>query len=123
MAPVTSHIALAALLGMLVAGCGGGSDRATSPTETGTTTTDAVTTTAPPSVERYLLQADEVPGLEPMSSPQTDSGEPFPLPTDGAEQLRRSGYISTTYQPAQGDRGAGVSSVLLFDTEAGARDW
>ena len=58
-----------------------------------------------------------------MSSPQTDSGEPFDLPKDGAERLRRSGYISTTYQPAKGDRSGGVSSVLLFETEAGARDW
>jgi len=28
-----------------------------------------------------------------------------------------------TYQPAEGGRSAGVSSVLLFETEAGARDW
>jgi hypothetical protein len=98
---------------MLIVGCGGESDRATS-------TTDAATTVAPPNLEPYLLQVDEVPGLEPMSSPQTDSGEQFDLPKDGAERLRRSGYISTTYQPAKGDRSAGVSSVLLFETEAGA---
>jgi hypothetical protein len=112
----TSRIALAALLCMLVVGCGGESDRATS-------TTDAATSVAPPNLDQYLLQVDEVPGLEPMSSPQTDSGEPFDLPKDGAERLRRSGYISTTYQPAEGDRSGGVSSVLLFETEAGARDW
>ena len=59
-----------------------------------------------------------------MSSPQTDSGPPFdPLPEDGAERLKRSGYVSTTYQPAQGERIGGVSSVLLFEAEAGARDW
>jgi hypothetical protein len=116
MATRTSRIALAALLCTLIVGCGGGPDRATS-------TTDAATTVAPPNVEQYLLQDDEVPGLEPMSSPQTDSGEPFDLPEDGAERLRRSGYISTTYQPAEGDRSGGVSSVLLFETEAGARDW
>jgi hypothetical protein len=116
MAPRTSRMALAGLLGMLIVGCGGEADRATS-------TTDATTTVAPPNLEQFLLQADEVPGLEPMSSPQTDSGPPFPLPEDGAERLRRSGYISTTYQPAEGDRSGGVSSVLLFETEAGARDW
>ena len=116
MAPRTSRIALAGLLGALIVGCGGESDRATS-------TTDAATTVAPPNLDQYLLQGDEVPGLEPISSPQTDSGEPFDLPNDGAERLRRSGYISTTYQPAEGDRSGGVSSVLLFDTEAGARDW
>ena len=121
MAPRTSRVALAALLGVLVVGCGGesdgGSDPATSPT-------DAATSVAPPNLERYLLQADEVPGLTPMGSPQTDSGPPFqPLPEEGAEVMRSSGYISTTYQPAEGDRSGGVSSVLLFETEAGARAW
>jgi hypothetical protein len=48
---------------------------------------------------------------------------PFELTEDGLELLRRSGYVSTTYQPAEGDRSGGVSSVLLFETEAGARDW
>ena len=94
---------------MLIVGCGGESDPATSST--------------PPDLDQYLLQADEVPGLAPLSSPQTDSGEPFDLSKDGAEQLRSSGYISTTYQPAEGDRSAGVSSVMLFESEAGARDW
>ena len=111
-----SRTALAGLLGLLIVGCGSESDPATS-------TTDAATTVAPPNLEQYLLQVDEVPGLEPMSSPQTDSGEPFDLPKDGADRLRRSGYISTTYQPAEGDRSGGVSSVLLFEAEAGARDW
>ena len=69
------------------------------------------------------MQDDEVPDLEPVESPRTDSGPPFHLPEDGAELLQRSGYISTTFQPAQGEHGAGVSSVLLFETEAGARDW
>jgi hypothetical protein len=111
------HIALAGLLGMLIVGCGGDSER-------GTSTTDAATTVAPPNLEQFLLQDDEVPGLKPMSSPQTDSGPPFdPLPEDGAERLKRSGYVSTTYQPAQGERIGGVSSVLLFEAEAGARDW
>ncbi|KRF28733.1 hypothetical protein ASG94_21105 [Nocardioides sp. Soil805] len=88
-----------------------------------TSTTDAPTAAAPPNVDQYLLQVDEGPRLEPMSSPQTDSGEPFPLPERGAEVLERSGYISTTYQTGQSDSSAGVSSVLLFETEAGARDW
>ena len=116
MAHRTFRVVLAGLLGTLVVGCGGESDRATSPTE-------AATTVAPPNVDQYLLQVDEIPGLEPVSTPQTDSGEPFDLPESGAERLRRSGYISTTYQPAGGDRGAGVSSVVLFETEVGARDW
>ena len=113
----TSRMALAGLLGVLIVGCGGEPDRATS-------TTDTATTVAPPDLERYLLQADEVPDLAPVSSPRTDTGPPFePLSEEGAELVERSGYISTTYQPAEGNHGAGVSSVLLFETEAGARDW
>jgi hypothetical protein len=99
-----------------MASCGGDSERATS-------TGDGATTAAPPNVEQYLLRDDEVPGLEPVESPRTDSGPPFDLPEDGADRLQRSGYILTTYQPARGDRGAGVSSVLLSETEAGAQDW
>jgi hypothetical protein len=69
------------------------------------------------------MQDGEVPGLAPIGSPQTDTGPPFALPEDGTERLRRSGYISSTFQPAEGDRSGGVSSVLLFETEDGARDW
>src|SRR5215207_9533667 len=107
MAPRAYGIALIGLLGLLIVGCGGESDRATSPT-------DEATTVALPDLMPYLLQVDEVPGLEPMSSPQTGSGPPFdPLPEDGAERLERSGYLSTTYQPAQGERIRGVSTVVL----------
>lgn len=109
-------IPLAGLLGTLIVGCGGDSEQATS-------TADAAKTAAPPNLEQYLMQDDEVPGLEPVASPRTDSGTPFDLPQDGAERLRRSGYIMTIYQPAEGDRSGGVSRVLLFKTEAGARDW
>ena len=83
-----------------------------------------VTTVAPPDSTLYPLRAGEVPGLEPVSSPQPDSGPPFdPLPEDGVARLERSGYVSTTYQPAQGERIGGVSTVVLFEAEAGARDW
>ena len=117
MAPRTCRIALVVLLGMLVVGCGGESDRAASSTDVGTTV-------APPDLTPYLLQPGEVPGLKPVSSPQTDSGPPFdPLPEDGVERLERSGYVSTTYQFAQGERIGGVSTVVLFEAEAGARDW
>src|SRR5215204_6235821 len=117
MAPRRCYKALAVLLGMALVGCGGESDRAAS-------TTDGASTVAPPNLTRFLLQADEVPGLRPMLSPQTDSGPPFdPLPDGGAERLERSGYVSTTYQPAPGERIGGVSSVLLFEAEAGAPDW
>ena len=79
MAPRASRIALAGLLGMLAVGCGGESDPTTSTTDAVTTSTsDSATTAAPPNVDQYLLQVDEGPGLESMSSPQTESGEPFP---------------------------------------------
>jgi hypothetical protein len=120
MAVNTAGTALAGVFCLLVVGCGGETGRATS---TEPTPREPSTTAAPPDLEEYLLQVDEVPGLKPVALPQTDSGEPFPLTEDGAERLRRSGYISMTYQPAEGDRSAGVSSVLLFETEAGARDW
>jgi hypothetical protein len=119
--PRACRMAVAALLGALVVGCGGGSDPTTGTTDGATT--DAATTDAPPDVERYLLQAGDVPGLTPVLSPQTNTGDPFDLPEGGAERLARSGYISTTYQPAEGDRSGGVSSVMLFETAAGARDW
>ena len=124
MASRTSRIALAGLLGMFTVGCGGESDPTTSATGAATASaSESATTAASPNVDQYLLQVDEGPGLEPMSSPQTNSGEPFPLPKGGAEVLERSGYISTTSQTGQGDSSAGVSIVLLFETQAGARDW
>jgi hypothetical protein len=113
-----SSVALAGLLGLLVMGCGDEPDRAAKPPKATTT----ATATTPTDVDQYLLRADEVPDLKPILSPQTDTGEPFDLSSEGTELLERSGYISTTYQPAEG-HGAGVSSVVLFDSEAGARDW
>jgi hypothetical protein len=76
----------------------------------------------PTNLEEFLLKADEVPGLRPVSTPMSPLGEPFPLDKAGAKRLKHSGYISLTYQPAEG-QGAGVSSVLLFFTRTGAREW
>lgn len=111
-------------MGLLVVGCTKEPGPTTDTTDAApTSTSDAATTAAQLDVDEYLLRVDEGPGLEPMSPPQIDSGEPFPLPEGGAEMLERSGYISTTYQTGQGVSSAGVSSVLLFESEAGARDW
>jgi hypothetical protein len=124
MAPGSLRVALIGLLAMFAVGCGGESGSTTStPDAVMSSMAEDATTFAPVNVDQYLLQVDEGPGLEPLSSPQTGSGEPFPLPEGGAEMLERSGYISTTYQTGQGDSIAGVSSVLVFETEAGARDW
>ena len=120
MASRPCHAALVVLLGVLVVGCGADPEQ---PSPTDASPTDATTTAAPTDVDRFLLQPDELPGLTPVSSPFTDTGDPFDLPEGGAEVLERSGYVSTTYQPAQGAHGAGVSSVLLFESETGARDW
>jgi hypothetical protein len=121
MARRTSLFLLAGVLCALFASCGDDSEPETSTADA--TKTAATETAAPSNLEKYLLEADEVPGLKPIGSSRTDSGPPFELPVDGTERLRRSGYISTTYQAAEGEGGAGVSSVLLFETEAGARDW
>lgn len=104
------------LCSTLLAGCGGESERATS-------TADVAENEAPPDLEEFLMRDGEVPGLEPIGAPRTDTGPPFELPHEGAERLQRSGYVSATYQPAEGDLSGGVSSVLQFETEAGARDW
>jgi hypothetical protein len=108
-------MSLTALLGVLLLGCG---DEAGQPTRT----PEPTSVVTPTNLEEFLLQDDEVPGLRPVSTPMSPLGEPFELDEYGAERLKRSGYISTTYQPAEG-QGAGVSSVLLFVTPTGARDW
>ena len=69
---------------------------------------DVATTAAQPNLERYLLQDDEVPDLEPVVA--ADRLRAAVRPADGADLLQRSGYISTTYQPAQGEHGAGVAA-------------
>ena len=108
-------VSLTALLGVLLVGCGDESGRPTR-------TPEPTSMVTPANLDDFLLRADEVPGLRPVATPMSPLGEPFELDKDGAERLRRSGYISTTYQPAEG-QGAGVSSVLLFFTQTGARDW
>jgi hypothetical protein len=115
-APVT----LLGLLAALLVGCGGEDEPAASPP---TTPTESAEVAGPIGLEQYLLQDDEIPGLTPINSPVTDLGAPFDLPPGGDEVLQRSGYVSTTFQPAEGEQAAGVSSVLLFESEQGARAW
>jgi hypothetical protein len=85
--------ALAVLLGMLIVGCGGESDRATS-------TTDVATTVAPANLMQYLLQADDVPGLKPMASPQADSGPPLTAP-GGRRRAARGQRLGLDDLPAR----------------------
>lgn len=107
---------------LLVAGCGAGEAEQEEPPGDAAPT-EAAPTDDGPTLDAYLMQDGEVPGLRPVDSPLTNAGEPFDLPPAGVKQLRRSGYVSTTFQYAEGERGAGVSSVLLFESAAGARDW
>ena len=115
----TSLIVALGVVCPLGAGCGDDPERPST-----ARAKPSVTPTAKPDMSRFMLQAGDLPGLEPDGSPLTDSGLPFPeLSGEGEEVLERSGYVSTTYRPAQGKRAGGVSSVLLFETEAGAREW
>ena len=93
-------------------------------------TTAAEREEAPPAkvnVERFLMQAGEEPGFEPIEEPRTDHGVQSlagGFPANDVERLRRAGFISLTLQPLSGDDGnAGVSTILLFKTAKGARDW
>jgi hypothetical protein len=109
--------ALAVLLGMLMVGCGGEADRATSTTDVGHDGRAARPHAVSPASRRGPR-----PGTGVVAADRP--GPPFnPLPEDGAERLERSGYVSTTYQPAQGEHIGGVSTVLLFEADAGALDW
>jgi len=78
-------------------------------------------------VERFLMQAGEMPGFEPVEEPRTDQGVQSlagGFSADELERLRRAGFISITFQPLSGDdHNAGVTTVLLFRTAGGARDW
>ena len=109
-------IPLVALACAFSAGCG---DEATSEGA------DNEARPAKADVEQFLMQAGEEPGFMPVGSPQVDSrGESSGLPPAGLARLRRSGFVSTTFQPISGEDGtAGVTSVTLFKTDAGALAW
>jgi hypothetical protein len=109
-----------ALAGLAVAGCGGNDGEASSRA--------ADTTTAKPdsvALARFLLRKDEMPGFVPAGEPGRDSSPAgFGFSPEGEEKLRKNGFITSMYQPVETEgANAGVSSVMLFETEAGARDW
>ena len=103
---------------MLIVGCGGESDRATS-------TTDAATTVAPPNLEQLPPASRRGPG------PGTDVVAADRLGAAVRPPARKtapsgSSAVATSRRPTsppKATRSGGVSSVLLFETEAGARDW
>jgi hypothetical protein len=71
---------------------------------------------------KLLLRQGEEPGFKSAGEPVTNL-QPFPLPPAGAERLRKAGFISSTFGPLQGDGAAGASSITLFESAAGAREW
>ena len=113
--------ALVVLLGVLVVGCGADPERP-SPT-------DATRRTRPrpprrPTSIGSSCRPTSCPAWTPVSSPFTDTGRPFDLPEARGRGARTQSATSRRRtRPAEGAHGAGVSSVLLFETEAGARDW
>ena len=95
-----------------------------------TSTTAAGSDEAPSakvSLERFLMQAGEEPGFDPIDEPRTDHGVQSlagGFAADDVERLRRAGFISITFQPLSADdHSAGVTTILLFETAEGARDW
>ena len=123
MVPRTSRIALAGLLGVLLVGCEGESERATSTPDAAPTTTDAATSLTPTNLEQYLLQVDEVPGLEPMATPQTDSGSRSIYPRTGSSGF---GAVATSRRPTSPPKATAApasAASCCSTTEAGARDW
>ena len=114
----TSLIALAGLACAFAAGCG--DDATPNPAA-------AKAQPAKVDVERFLMQAGEEPGFDPIEEPRTDHGVQSlagGFAADEVERLRRAGFISITFQPLSGDdHNAGVTTVLLFKAAEGARDW
>jgi hypothetical protein len=109
-----SLVAVAGLACGFAAGCGGDAKPDA-----------ALPQPAEVNLEELLMQAGDEPGFHPVESARVDSGvEALGLTAAGAARLRRSGFISITYQPIAADNGnAGVTNVHLFETRAGAQDW
>ena len=78
-------------------------------------------------LERFLPQAGEEPGFDPIDQPRTEHGAQAlaaGFSAEDVERLRRAGFISLTFQPLKGEkRGAGAANVQLFKTAEGAREW
>ncbi len=114
-----------------IAACGGDSGdeggTTAAPDDETPATTAAESDEAQPAkvnLERFLMQAGEEPGFEPVEEPRTEQSLAGGYSADEVERLRRAGFISITFQPLSADNhNAGVTTVLLFKTAEGARDW
>ena len=103
MARSTALVALAGLACAFAAGCGDDSKPDAAKPQPAKT-----------NLEQFLMQAGEEPGFDPIESARVDSGvEAMGLTAAGIARLRRSGFISITYQPIAADNGnAGVTNVF-----------
>ena len=117
---------MVSLLGIAACGDDNGDEGGTAAPDVETAESDEAQP-AKINLEQFLMQAGEEPGFEPIEEPRTDHGVQSlagGFSADDLERLRRAGFISITFQPLSGDDGnAGVTTVLLFKTTAGARDW
>ena len=115
-------------LAMGVAACGGDDDEASDKTTGTTGTTETTETTGvQPDLERFLLASGEEPGYEPSAGPpeQLSSAEELAgrskQPKAEARRLRDEGFVSFVRRELEGKNGPGVTSLILFDSEAGAK--
>jgi hypothetical protein len=110
-----------ATLAIGLAACGGGDDE--------TSAKDAVAADvqrATVGVERFLLARDEEPGYQPGGPVEKlSSAEEYaargPRPQAEARRLRDEGFVSFARRPLEGKEGAGVTSLRLFASAAGAK--
>jgi hypothetical protein len=80
-------------------------------------------------LEPFLLRDGEEPGFVRVASARTDTNfeafaQSLNLSPATTRRLRRDGFVSVMFQPVDGEDGnGGVTSVNLFQTAEGARDW
>lgn len=95
----------------------------------GQTAPAAKTTARPDKVNytRFLLRDGEQPGFRRVESVVTEEAETFAenagLTKAELSRMRRAGMGSGKYQPTEGPNSRGVTSVTLFASAQGARQW
>lgn len=115
---ITAGLVVALVGGAFTAsGCGGSAPEA------------AKTTARPDKVDytRFLMRDGEQPGFRRVESVRTESAEAFAeharLTKAELSRMRGAGMGLATFQPTEGPNAVGVTSVTLFDSAQGARQW
>jgi hypothetical protein len=123
---------MVAVLALATAGCGtNGDDESPSGTTSGDSTTttstqESVTPTGAADMDRFLIRADELPGLSPSGEPLELLSlralvEEFGAPEAEERRLRDHGFqLLVTQMLVGGSDAAGISSVDLFASADGA---